>query len=192
MSQKKQRERVSRDQWLQAALDVLAREGVNGVKIDRLARQLGVAKTGFYWHFRNRQDLLDTLIEYWESQYTNVIANSAAIRAMPPAERLAAINRQVNELDLTKFERAIADWAQHDTRVASLRARAIATRLSTVKKAFRELGFSGDDLEMRTRLFVCYVTSEADMFGPCDSAKDRKRRRLRNQLLMQPLLQSDD
>ncbi len=46
-------------------------------------------------------------------------------------------------------------------------------RLDFVRRAFRELGFTGDDLEMRSMLFVCYQTWEASMFRELT----RKRRR---------------
>ncbi|MHC4350247.1 MAG: TetR/AcrR family transcriptional regulator, partial [Planctomycetota bacterium] len=50
--------RKSKAHWFQAALAALAREGIQGVRVERLARDLGVAKSGFYWHFRDRDDLL--------------------------------------------------------------------------------------------------------------------------------------
>jgi len=46
-------------------------------------------------------------------------------------------------------------------------------RMDFIRKAFSELGFAGDDLEMRTMLFACYHTWEASMF-PGVSRKRRK------------------
>jgi hypothetical protein len=37
-------------------------------------------------------------------------------------------------------------------------------RMDFIRKAFSELGFTDDDLEMRTMLFACYHTWEASMF----------------------------
>jgi AcrR family transcriptional regulator len=69
MSKTPGRRRVSRDDWLQRGLEVLRESGVEVevevVKIDHLARSLGVAKTGFYWHFENRAELLESMLEYW-------------------------------------------------------------------------------------------------------------------------------
>ena len=55
------KKRVSKAQWLERALEVLETEGLQGVRVERLARDLGIAKAGFYWHFRDRSDLRQTV-----------------------------------------------------------------------------------------------------------------------------------
>ena len=52
------------DLWLEKALEVLEAEGVNAVKIDRLAKLLETSRSGFYWHFKDRQDLLSCLLHW--------------------------------------------------------------------------------------------------------------------------------
>jgi AcrR family transcriptional regulator len=183
----RKKKRVSKDEWLAVALEVLEESGVESVKIDRLARRVGVAKSGFYWHFRDRQELLDAMLEFWVREYTAVVAKSPGINTMPPAERLLAINEAVLDFDLNRYDLAIAAWARFDENVAEQLRHSTDMRMEIVGKAFRELGFRGDDLEMRTRLFVCYVSNEAIMFGPRSSAKERRIRALRNRLLIQEL-----
>ena len=56
---------VSKEQWLSQALDTLEVSGVEAIKIERLAKALGTSRSGFYWHFNNRQDLLEHLLDYW-------------------------------------------------------------------------------------------------------------------------------
>ena len=51
--------RVSKDQWFTKALDTLETSGVEAVKIEKLAKELGISRSGFYWHFKNRQNLLE-------------------------------------------------------------------------------------------------------------------------------------
>lgn len=58
------RQRVSRDDWLAAALDILAVGGIETVKIERLAKRLRVATSGFYWHFKNRSDLQEQILRH--------------------------------------------------------------------------------------------------------------------------------
>jgi AcrR family transcriptional regulator len=187
MKEKIKKKRVSRDDWLKTALEVLAENGVEGVKIEGLARRIGVAKSGFYWHFRDRRDLLDAMLDYWEREYTEVVAASPAINELPPAERLQAISESVNRYNLSEFDLAIAAWAQQDARAAEKLQHSYKTRLQFLRKAFAELGFTGDDLEMRARLYVSYHSIEPTMFGQCTSAKDRRIRKLRIRLLTQQL-----
>ena len=63
MKKSPRRKRVSKAEWLAQALEVLAAEGVQGVRVERLARDLGIAKAGFYWHFRDRRDLMQSISE---------------------------------------------------------------------------------------------------------------------------------
>ena len=181
------KKRVSKDDWLKAALELLASSGVEGIKIDVLSLQLGVAKTGFYWHFKNRQELLTEILNYWEAEYTDTVSNNPLLQAMAPQERLQALSEAVIDFNLTKYDLAIAQWAQLDPEAKLLLQHSYKVRLSYVRKAFREIGFKGDELEMRTQLFVCYTSNEQDMFGASNTARDRRMRKLRVQLLCSPV-----
>ena len=71
--QKPRAEQLSREQWLAAALEVLRQHGVAGVRIVPIARLLGVTTGSFYWHFKDRQDLLQSMLEYWVHTITNSV-----------------------------------------------------------------------------------------------------------------------
>lgn len=60
-----------RAQWVAAGLESLRQGGVGAVRVERLAARLGITKGSFYWHFRNRGDLLDALLEYWAREMTD-------------------------------------------------------------------------------------------------------------------------
>ena len=60
------RARLSAADWEQAALDVVAAEGVAALAVESLARVLGVTKGSFYWHFPTRDALLKAAIDRWE------------------------------------------------------------------------------------------------------------------------------
>ncbi len=55
----------SRDDWIEAAWAALGEGGVEAVRVERLARKLDVTKGSFYWHFKDRQDLIDALMDRW-------------------------------------------------------------------------------------------------------------------------------
>jgi AcrR family transcriptional regulator len=76
MENEKKRKRVSKDQWLSAALDMLETGGVNNVRVERIAAKLSISKSGFYWHFKDRRDLLSHILEYWAHEYTEVVSNN--------------------------------------------------------------------------------------------------------------------
>ena len=70
------RTQLERFDWLSSALSIFISEGIDAVRITRLAENLGVTRGSFYWHFSNRNDLIDSLVEYWKNKNTPAILNS--------------------------------------------------------------------------------------------------------------------
>ena len=88
------RERLDRDAWARAALDVMGERGVAGLAVEPLARSLGTTKGSFYWHFRDREDLIQAALERWENQETDAVIAMLGPLADGPArlrELLTAI-----------------------------------------------------------------------------------------------------
>ena len=91
--------RVSKAEWLEKALDILEEDGLEEVKIDRLAKELKIARSGFYWHFQNRQSLHRAMLEYWEEEFTAVITtNSDLLRSLLLSRRHKPLTRDVVRL----------------------------------------------------------------------------------------------
>ena len=167
------------------ALDVLSIEGVQGIRIERLARDLKVSKSGFYWHFKDRGDLLDQLLNYWAYEFTEVVIQFQALQEVSPEIRLNQISSMIRKHSLTKYDLAIRSWSEHDERVGKIVFEVYQKRLDFIRKTFRELGYEGDELEMRTFLFVCYNSWEMTMFGRVSERKLARLQKLRNNLLTQ-------
>jgi AcrR family transcriptional regulator len=180
---KNTKKRVSKNQWLELALEVLSKEGVSAVKIERLARKLQVSKSGFYWHFRDRQNLLEQLLDYWAYEYTSVIPQNQVLRSVDPKSRLYQVMQIIQDYNLAKYDLAIRAWAEHDTLAAEAVEKVYQQRRDYIRKAFNELGFRGDELEMRTGLFLCYHTWESSMIGENPKRNLNKLLNLRHRML---------
>jgi AcrR family transcriptional regulator len=171
--QKKKTRRVSKAQWLDMALEVLETDGIAGVRIEILAKRLEISKSGFYWHFKNRDHLLKDVLDYWSHELTEVATENPQLLALKPKSRLIKTAEMILEYDLTRYEIPIRQWALQDAVAARAVRKVNRLRLDFLRGAFSELGFTGDDLDMRTMLFTCYHTWEAPMFREIS----RKRRR---------------
>ena len=165
---------VSRAEWLLAAAEMLESHSISDVKIDTLAKSLNISKSGFYWHFKNRNELLDHLLEYWLHEVTEVITENPELLKLDPVNRLCCIAEIILDYDLVRYEIGIRQWALSNEKVAAAVALANQTRLDFVGKALQELGFAGEDLEMRTLLFTCYHASESLMFHEIPPERRRK------------------
>ena len=62
--------RVSKNDWLQAAWNVLGDHGVEAMRVQRIAKELGISMSGFYCHFDNRDDLRNQMVDYWAQKTT--------------------------------------------------------------------------------------------------------------------------
>jgi len=173
MSKKSGRRGVSKAEWLEAGLQALSERGVANLTVEGLAKSLRISKAGFYWHFKNRNDLLRQLLDYWTHEITQVITSNPEILALKPTNRLIRTAETILDYELTRYEIAIRQWALRDTGAAKAVKKANRLRLDFVRKAFSELGFKGENLEIRTMLFVCYHSLEWSMFREIS----RKRRR---------------
>src|SRR6266702_3197870 len=58
--------RTPRSSWIEEGLRALAAGGPDAVRIELLARALGVTRGGFYWHFDDRRGLLEEILDTWE------------------------------------------------------------------------------------------------------------------------------
>lgn len=164
---------VSKAQWLEAALEMLVETGAAKISIEGLARRVGVAKAGFYWHFRDRDELLKGLLDHWTHELTSVIAENPLVQKLQPRERLQTIAEMILDYDLSRYELAVRQWALHDQVAARAVRRVDRLRMAFIRQAFDELGFDADEADMRARTFACYYTWEASMF----SELSRKQRR---------------
>jgi AcrR family transcriptional regulator len=177
--------RVRKDQWLTKALDTLESSGVEAVKIERLAKAFGISRSGFYWHFKNRQDLLEHLLNYWVREYTGVVTDTPDVVKLDPKKRLLTTMEMIRDKHLTKYDLAMVSWARLDSQVQRVVKTVVKMRLDYLRGIFAELGFEGEELEMRTRLFVCHHSWEDTMFPDLSKQKHSKLLKLRYKYLIQ-------
>ena len=140
---RKKKPRVKKGDWLQAALDLLEEGGIGAVRVERLAAHLDVAKSGFYWHFRNRADLYQHLLDYWAEAFTEIVANNPEVRYGDPMTRLERLARMVEEQNLARYDLPIRGWARQDEKAREVVRQVIARRLALVHGIFADLGFTG-------------------------------------------------
>lgn len=166
--------KVTRDDWLNVAMDVLITDGVEQVKVLALSERLTVSRSSFYWYFKSRQDLLDALLKTWEQ--TNTAAMVAQAEA--PAEAITGAVLNIfhcianPSLFNTALDFAVRDWARRSGKVRSLLDRSDARRLEALTQMFARFGFA--ELEAMTRAKVLYYMQLGyDMAEPNESHAHR-------------------
>ena len=164
MTNDKTRRGVSQAEWLEAALQQLGERSVAEIRIEKLARGLGVSKTGFYWHFNDRDQLLEMLLEYWTHEMTEVVTDNPLLSCLEPKARLIKTAEMILDNDLVRYEIGIRQWALSNKDAAKAVRKVNRIRLKFIKQAFLDYGFTGDDAETRALMFTVYHTWETPMF----------------------------
>lgn len=143
--------RLGQTEWEDAALTVIAERGVAAVSIEALARQLGVTKGSFYWHFRDRADLLGSALGRWQARYTgNVIARLDAIP--DPRARLEQLIFGTDGSEGAWRVHVALSASAHEPVVAAALARVSRQRIAYVEACFRSLGLGKDAARQRAVL----------------------------------------
>ncbi|MQX35388.1 TetR/AcrR family transcriptional regulator [Roseospira navarrensis] len=174
--------KTQRDAWLETGFAMLAEGGAENVRIEPLARRLSVTKGGFYWHFKDRADLLAAMLERWRDGRVTVIARHVTPDGDETAEGvlrrlLSRYLDQPNPRGMA-IEMAVRDWARHDARVAEAVATVDAARLAHVAPLFEALGLPPDEAAARARLFYAYVFGQnllAPTVDPAEAAGQQDR-----------------
>ena len=174
---------LSRDDWLVGALDCLRARGIEGVHIEPIAKALGVTKGSFYWHFADREELLEGLLDYWEWERTDEIGSGFEHLSSDPAQELHALVELITDGASAGYDASVRAWALHDERAAARVRRVDERRLSYVRSAFLRMGFPADQAEMRSRLSYCCMVGEASVFEAVVDMERRELGRLRHRLL---------
>ncbi len=161
MARTAKRAKLSRSDWLAASMDALLLEGVEGIHVEPLARRLGVTKGSFYWHFKDRQALLNSVIEYWATRMIDAVQAHETLTGSA-SEQLLQVMEEITQQDRGRYEAAMRMWAASDEQVAKAVRRVDEARLESMCGLFLEMGFAPEQTEIRCRMMVFYEYGEAE------------------------------
>jgi AcrR family transcriptional regulator len=155
-----------KSQWTQAALEALRKGGVAGVRVERLAEDLGITKGSFYWHFRGRGELLEALLEFWAREMTEAEFERVQAVRGGLAARLRTLAGDVLDRGMGRYDPAIRAWARTDRKVAAAVAQVDRRRVRALAGFFEEGGFAPAEARTRARLFYTFLLGEPQVRAP--------------------------
>jgi AcrR family transcriptional regulator len=147
--------RTPRASWIEEGLRALAAGGPDAVRIEPLAKALGVTRGGFYWHFDDRRALLEEILESWERASVDEVIERVEGEggdARAKLRRLSALAASSDEplmIDL-----AVRDWARREPTVAERLQRVDNRRMAYLRSLFG--AFCPDENEVEARCMVFY------------------------------------
>jgi AcrR family transcriptional regulator len=146
--------RTPRSSWIDAGLRALARGGPDAVRIEPLARSLGVTRGGFYWHFDGRPALLEELLDTWERQSVDEVIERVEQEGGDATARLRRLSALAASSDEPlRIDLAVRDWARRDAAVAERLRHVDNRRMAYLRSLFGAFSRDEDDVEARCLVF---------------------------------------
>jgi AcrR family transcriptional regulator len=179
------------DHWIEAATDVLVDHDIDHVRVDVLARTLKVTRGSFYWHFRDREDLLRAVLQAWRARATEQLTQRLERAHQDPREQvqdlLSLPFRGRSAARAARIELAIRAWARRDAMARAFVDEADAARVGYIAQVLAGLGFGLTEARTRAFLLYSYEVAESLLTPQVTPAHRQERQRLVEQLLTQPL-----
>lgn len=155
--------KLKQDAWINEAFSALAEGGVDSIKIEVLAKRLQVTKGGFYWHFKNRGELLSHLLESWRAGRIRTIREQTA--ADRPADEILTYLLRLytghSNPRGSAIELAVRDWARNNEAAAAVVREVDKERLASVAKLFARLSLDTESAHARAYLFYSYIFGQS-------------------------------
>lgn len=181
------KKQLNRESWVLAAFTLLCENGIDAVRVEPLAKKLNVTKGSFYWHFKNRTELHDALLEYWEKEMTQSVLDAANEFHGTPRQRLINTLREIVGKERTKYDPFVRHWARNDAKVRKVVEYIDKIRLSFLHGLFLDIGFDKQEAEIRSRLMYYYICGECTVTVKEPMAKRMKKLDIKAEIMMQPL-----
>ena len=184
------RSALTPERWIEAATEVLVDRGIDSVRVDMLAQQLQVTRGSFYWHFRDREDLLRRVLQAWREQTTVQLTLRLESAHVDPRKQLRDILslpiRGRSAQRVARIELAIRAWARRDQMARQAVDEADGARLAYSSKVFSSLGFGLAEGRFRAFATYAYVVAESQIGAPMAQLQRAERDRFIEKLLLLP------
>ncbi len=148
-----ERKQLQRFDWLLKALEIFIQEGIDAVRITRLANELKVTRGSFYWHFNNREDLINALVSYWKDRNTDAIVSAVSeadslVNGIFRFFEICLDNTQFDpRLDLT-----IREWSRRSSQIRAQLDEADNTRIQTLTTFYQRFDYPMPEALIRARV----------------------------------------
>ncbi|MGQ0534066.1 MAG: TetR/AcrR family transcriptional regulator [Caulobacteraceae bacterium] len=151
--------------WIEAAFDALAEGGIDAVRVDPVAKRLGVTRGSFYWHFKDRDALHQAMLRQWRERATYQIMTRVEGAAEPAEVRLQRLLAlpfsSPRSARGAAIELAIRLWSRRDKQAAKAVRHIDRVRLEYFAKLLEEHGLGAEDARKRSFLFYAALMAEA-------------------------------
>ncbi|MGO8769377.1 MAG: TetR/AcrR family transcriptional regulator [Mycobacterium sp.] len=139
--------RTPSEAWIDAGLAILAQMGPDAVRVERLARQLGVTRGGFYRQFRSRDELLEAMLDTWERRCVDDVREQVEREGGDAKRKIRRAGVLTFAEELMPLDLAVRSWARRDPAVAARLQKVDNARMDYVRGLLQSCSVPPDDTE---------------------------------------------
>jgi AcrR family transcriptional regulator len=156
--------RKTKQDWLNAGLEIFRESGVSGLTIDALTQALGVTKGSFYHHFSGIQDFKMRFLQFYEEAGT--------LNVIEVTEQLATAEDKLRKLlaiivsHPLEEEVVMRAWAQQDADVGMVQARVDRKRVAYVAGLCAEITGESAQGQLMAEIFYALLIGGLQMQPP--------------------------
>ena len=158
--------RTPRDAWVAAGLRALADAGPDAVRIEQLAKSLGVTRGGFYGHFEDRNALLEAMLDTWERAAIDDVQDQVERRGGDPRTKIRRAGTLTFSDELLPIELAVRDWSRRDPAITARLRRVDNRRMDYLRSLFA--AFCADQQEVEGRSVLAFSLAIGHHFMAAD------------------------
>jgi AcrR family transcriptional regulator len=161
------------NKWFEAALKTLVEEGVDAVRIERLAAHLGLTRGSFYHHYKDHADLLHALLEHYIETNQQRFVKMLPLLQGTPKDKLWVLWSATADQAFRDYDWAVRMWGMRDPHVAEVLKQIDAKRMEVLIGFFMEPGFNADESWIRAALAYHGSLGDRAFFAPFPSMEKR-------------------
>jgi len=186
---KKPRRLLTRDDWIDAATEILVSKSVDAIHPATLAKELGITIGSFYYHFKDRNDLLVSVLNKWHENTTAQVVRSYGDLPIDQAvnEILSLPFHGLTARRAAMVEFAIRAWARRDEMARQAVKEVDEQRIAYYTAALQKLGFSKAEASNRAFLVYSFQLSQAILWEVNDDKARKRQLAFAKKLFLAPI-----
>ena len=179
--------RTPRSRWIDEGLRALAEGGPDAVRVEVIAKTLGVTKGGFYGYFADRDALLAAMLDAWERAAVDAVLDRVEQDGGDPRAQIVQAGALTLSPELLPLDLAIRDWARRDETVAARLRRVDNRRMDLLREKIGT--FCSDPVEVEARSLLAFCLRIGEHFLAVEhtgGTRDEVRARAADLVLKRP------
>ena len=154
------RGKLTKNDWINAGLNTRVKKGIDSVRVELMSKQLKVSRGSFYWHFKNRQEWLNKILERWRETATITVIRRFNYEQMSPNDILVEMTSLPHHGESAQraadIELAIRAWARRDDAARTFVDEVDQERMSFLTEIFRQIDPNSSVVNVQNKAFILY------------------------------------